>query len=107
MDVESDRIDFISAYCDRWCERCAFTARCSAFACHLAIGMCGDSAQGLELAVGAPMPEDGKREETVGERLMAELGTTMPTEEEMAAFGRLEKASRRIPIRSSAKRSRS
>ena len=28
----TDRIDFISAYCDRWCERCAFTARCSAFA---------------------------------------------------------------------------
>src|SRR5437868_3669578 len=24
-------IDLISAYCDRWCERCAFSSRCSVF----------------------------------------------------------------------------
>ena len=29
---DSPFIDFISAYCDHWCERCAFTGRCSAFA---------------------------------------------------------------------------
>ena len=29
--VSDDRIDFISSYCDRWCERCAYTERCSAF----------------------------------------------------------------------------
>ena len=34
MDI--NRIDFISSYCDRWCERCAFD-RCSAFACDIAL----------------------------------------------------------------------
>jgi hypothetical protein len=29
---DSPFIDFISAYCDHWCERCAFTDRCPAFA---------------------------------------------------------------------------
>ena len=41
-DMCSETIDFISAYCDRWCERSAFTERCSAFACDAAIAMCGD-----------------------------------------------------------------
>jgi hypothetical protein len=52
--MKTDRIDFISAYCDRWCERCQFTSRCSAFAAQVAIGMCGDSREGLELALGVP-----------------------------------------------------
>jgi hypothetical protein len=30
--ADSPFIDFISAYCDHWCERCAFTSRCPAFA---------------------------------------------------------------------------
>lgn len=54
--MRHDRIDFISAYCDRWCERCAFTMRCAAFAAEAAIAMCGDDAAGLELAVGRPQP---------------------------------------------------
>src|SRR5690606_11821977 len=29
---ESDYIDGIFNYCDRWCERCPFTARCRTFA---------------------------------------------------------------------------
>lgn len=29
---DSPFIDFISAYCDHWCERCPFTGRCPAFA---------------------------------------------------------------------------
>src|SRR5206468_3255294 len=33
------RIDFIAAYCDRWCERCAYTMRCSAYACRVAIAV--------------------------------------------------------------------
>ena len=52
--MRSDYIDFISAYCDRWCERCAFTSRCSAYAAEAAIAMCGDVVEGLELAVGRP-----------------------------------------------------
>ena len=54
--MRGDRIDFISSYCDRWCERCAYTARCSAYACKVAIAMCGDATQGLELAIGTPQP---------------------------------------------------
>ena len=48
-------IDFISAYCDRWCERCAFTERCSQFAVSVARTMCdGDFNAAIELAIGAP-----------------------------------------------------
>ena len=52
----TDRIEFISSYCDRWCERCAYTARCSTYAVEVAIGMCGDVEQALELALGTPRP---------------------------------------------------
>lgn len=52
----TDRIDSISSYCDRWCERCAFTDRCAVYACHVAIAMCGAAAAGLELALGDPQP---------------------------------------------------
>jgi hypothetical protein len=51
----TDRIEFISEYCDRWCERCAFTTRCSAYAVQAALGMCGDLTEALQLAVGRPM----------------------------------------------------
>jgi len=56
--VDTERIDFISCYCDRWCERCAYTLRCSLYACEIATAMCGDFAEGLELAVGRPHPVD-------------------------------------------------
>ena len=55
--MNADRIDFISSYCDRWCERCSFASRCSLFAVQSAIAMCGDVADGIELAVGRP-PEE-------------------------------------------------
>ena len=60
--LKTNRIDFISAYCDGWCERCAYTSRCSAFACQVATAMCGDFEQGLELAVGVPRPVDREPE---------------------------------------------
>ena len=59
MTMNTDHIDFISSYCDRWCERCLFAPRCSLFATHAAIAMCGDVQEGFELAVGAPFPEPG------------------------------------------------
>jgi hypothetical protein len=59
--MKTDRIDFISAYCDRWCDRCAFTSRCSAFAVDIAAAMCGDFEAGLELAVGTPHPVGASR----------------------------------------------
>jgi hypothetical protein len=59
--MHSNRIEFISEYCDRWCERCAFTTRCSAYAVEAALGMCGDLKDALRLAVGAPMAVGGTR----------------------------------------------
>ncbi len=61
--MTSDRIDFISAYCDRWCERCAFTMRCSTYAVHVATAMCdGDFKEALALAVGRPRSTQPKEE---------------------------------------------
>ena len=54
-----DRIDFVSAYCDRWCERCPFTQRCSAFVAMAAVAMCEDDKEGLELAFGRAPDDDG------------------------------------------------
>jgi len=72
--VSTARIDFISSYCDSWCDRCAFTQRCSAFAVRTAIAMCdGDVKAGLELALGTAC-----QAETAGE----------PSAEEVAAFER-------------------
>jgi hypothetical protein len=90
--MNNERIDFISSYCDRWCERCAFTDRCSAFACEVAIAMCGNAREGLELAVGRPCSVDGHDEPTIGERLLAEIGNQMPTDAEMAELRREEQA---------------
>jgi hypothetical protein len=52
--MSDERIDFISSYCDQWCERCPLTARCSVFAVEAAIGMCGNAHEAFELALGTP-----------------------------------------------------
>ena len=65
--MNGDRIDFISSYCDRWCERCVFTSGCSLFAVQVALEMCGDVADGIELAVGRPYEES-----------QANRGSTLP-----------------------------
>src|SRR5215213_6008299 len=58
-ELRGSYIDFISSYCDSWCERCAFTGRCSHYAIKVATAMCdGDVAVALELAVGTPPPKD-------------------------------------------------
>src|ERR687887_336142 len=58
---DSRYIDFISAYCDRWCERCAFTERCSLFAVQVAMAMCDDNEEeAMELAVGRAPSENGE-----------------------------------------------
>ena len=92
MTEESDRIDFISAYCDRWCERCAYTARCPAYACEVAVAMCGDFRQGLELAVGRPHPESNEPDEPVPEWLQ-DLANVEMSEKELEA-ARVEEAAR-------------
>jgi hypothetical protein len=59
--------------------------------------MCGDFAEGLELAVGTPQAIDGEPRETIGEQLMAEALEHQPSAEETAAFERAEDA-RRVRI---------
>jgi hypothetical protein len=92
---DSRYIDFISAYCDRWCERCAFTERCSLFAVHAAMAMCdGDDEEAMELAVGRPPSEEGEPEEADVSARVKELNErSSPTPAEMEAFDR-EKAER-------------
>jgi hypothetical protein len=91
----TDRIDFISSYCDRWCERCAYTSRCSAYACDVAIAMCGDLGQGLELAIGTPHPVDGEPAARKGLALEAGAWNVEMYAEERAAFDRHEAGRRR------------
>lgn len=91
-EPDFERIDFISAYCDRWCERCAFTTRCSNYAVEAALQMCdGDLAAATELAVGAPPPmsdaEHRRRQAFLDEVLSYE-----PTEAELEELRREEEA---------------
>ena len=93
-DMRAETIDFISAYCDRWCERCAFTDRCSAFACDAAIAMCGDAAEGIELAVGRPRSPERSSAVADGESFLEDFLNQVPSDEEMAEFKRLENVRR-------------
>jgi hypothetical protein len=88
--MRSEIINFISAYCDRWCERCAFTDRCSAFACNAAIAMCGDAAEGIELAVGRPRSPERSSDADDGGRFLEDSLNPLPSDEEMMEFRRLE-----------------
>ena len=87
---DSRYIDFISAYCDRWCERCAFTERCSLFAVHAATAMCdGDHEEAMELAVGRAPSEEGEAEEEDLSAWIDEVNAhSSPTPAEAAAFDR-------------------
>jgi hypothetical protein len=89
--MPTDRIEFISSYCDHWCERCRFTERCSAFACHSAIAMCdGDVRAAFELAIGRPQPVAAAPSTIIGEPLTDQWEE--PDTEELAAISRDEKA---------------
>jgi hypothetical protein len=86
--MRSQYIEFISAYCDRWCERCAFTDRCSAYAVEMAMSMCeGDIEAAIELAVGSPPPlNETQRKER--EATLNGVVNCEPTRQEMAEFAR-------------------
>jgi hypothetical protein len=82
-------IEFISAYCDSWCERCAFTDRCSHFAVRSAIAMCdGDEEAALELAFGPGRSPGGPPQKTLQERLADAAAGFEPTEKELDEIGR-------------------
>ena len=88
--MRTDRIDFISSYCDSWCERCGYTSRCSAFAVHAAVAMCGDFREALELAVGAPRPVNPSSDRAAQSNVWADLQG--PTEQELREIQRQEDA---------------
>jgi hypothetical protein len=90
--MTNNRIDFISSYCDRWCERCAYTARCSAYACQVAVAMCGNAAEGLELAIGMPHPDTGEKPDPPAAAWLAGFVNAAPTPEEDATFMAAEAA---------------
>lgn len=84
-ELPTDRIDFISAYCDSWCERCAYTLRCSHFAVQVALEMCeGDPAAAIELAVGRPARPDGRQDEERG--WLHDIEDVEPSEADMREF---------------------
>jgi hypothetical protein len=92
-------IDFISSYCDSWCERCAFTERCSSFAVQSAIAMCdGDFGAAMDLAVGPAVTPGRERRKTIGERMMSFLVDHEPTEQELQQI-RSEMEERRQRLR--------
>lgn len=90
--MKTDRIDFISSYCDRWCERCGYTDRCSAYACQAAVAMCGDFAQGLELAVGIPQPVGREKPEPPAVAWLADFTNAEPTARELAEYQAADEA---------------
>lgn len=88
--METDRIDFIACYCDAWCERCAYTSRCSSFAVRAALAMCGDFHDAIELAVGAPQRVEPEPSGRTPDPLEGFANVEL-TEKELAEFSRGEK----------------
>ncbi len=72
MPAETDEHGFIPGihnYCDRWCERCAFTTRCRVYAIEMTFAV--DGMEGPLAAAAAELPED--REEGPFAEALAEL----------------------------------
>jgi len=90
--MNTDPIDLISAYCDRWCECCAFSPRCSLYAVQIASEMCGDLEAALELALGDPHPASNEPPERP--LWIDELANVEPSPEERAEFHRQEELRR-------------
>jgi len=98
-----DHIDFISSYCDRWCERCAFTERCANYSVRIATGMCeGDHDAAIELAIGVAQPVGKPRDQALSEGLLRELGDVVVSDLDLDEHHRLECARRarleRLPL---------
>lgn len=102
-------IDFISAYCDSWCERCAFTQRCSHFAVTSALAMCDrDISAAIELAIGPARVPGAAPQKTLEERMADRLGDyEEPTKQELDEIGReldeRDGRTRRHPLAESSK----
>lgn len=83
-------IDFISTYCDSWCERCPFTERCSHFAVKSALAMCdSDFNAAIELAIGPARVPGAEPQKTIADRMADALGDyEEPTQKELDEIGR-------------------
>jgi hypothetical protein len=83
-------IDFISTYCDRWCERCPLTDRCSQFAIKVAAQMCeGDFDAAMELAIGPPRVPGAAPQKPLADRMADVFGDVgEPTQQELDEIGR-------------------
>ena len=82
-------IDFISAYCDSWCERCTYTERCSQFAVKVAEQMCdGDFDAAIELAIGPPRVPGAPPAKPLDERMAEALGDVEIDDKELETIGR-------------------
>jgi hypothetical protein len=91
--MRTNRIDFISSYCDSWCERCGYTSRCSACAVHAAVAMCGDFREAVELAVGVPHPVNASSDRAAQSNVWADFDNLQrPTEQELREVQRQENA---------------
>jgi len=94
--MNPDHIDFISSYCDRWCDRCPLTDRCSVFTATAAIVMCdGDDRAGLELAFGRAPDDEGKAEPR-GDSMLALFEASMSPEDEAGWTRREEQRSAKV-----------
>ena len=91
-------IDFISAYCDSWCERCAFTERCSSFAVTSALAMCdGNAEAAFELAIGPSRAPGAPARKKLSERMADAFGDFEPDQKELDEIGReLDARDRRV-----------
>lgn len=91
-------IDFISAYCDSWCERCHLTERCSHFALTSALAMCdGNYTAATELAIGPARVPGARPQATLEERMAEALVDFEPSEKELDEIGReLAERERRV-----------
>jgi hypothetical protein len=82
-------IDFISAYCDRWCERCPFTERCSNFAVTSALAMCdGNAEAAFELAIGQPQVPGREPKQDLQARMAEAFAGVDVSAKELDAIGR-------------------
>ncbi len=91
-------IDFISAYCDSWCERCPLTERCSSFAVTSALAMCdGNAEAAFELALGSARVPGAPARKRLSERMAEAIGDFEPSKKELDEIGReLDERDRRV-----------
>jgi hypothetical protein len=91
-------IDFISAYCDSWCERCDFTGRCSSFAVKSALAMCdGNHEAAIELAIGPSRVPGAPAQKKLIERMADAFADFDPSQQELDEIGReLDERDRRV-----------